>query len=195
MSASDEYPIPPVPTPPGDGGSVPAYPPPRASQAPRGASGEPYLTPGYHTPIGRPAPDAFAGFWIRFAAALIDGLLLGVLTALVQAIVNGGGLLGFVVAGGYFTYFHSTPAGQTVGNRVVGIRIVDSDTGGHLDHVRALLRWLMSYVSGMAIFIGYLWMLWDPYKQTWHDKVAHCYVVRASHHPPPTEFGKPPSST
>jgi len=97
--------------------------------------------------------------------------------------------------GAYFTYFHSTPAGQTVGNRVMGIRIVDSGTGYHLDYVRALLRWLMSYVSGIALLIGYLWMLWDPYNQTWHDKVANSYVVKASHHPPPADFGKPASST
>ncbi|MDQ2826266.1 MAG: CbtB-domain containing protein, partial [Actinomycetota bacterium] len=34
----------------------------------------------------------------------------------------------------------------------------------------ALLRHLYSYVSALALGIGYLWMLWDPEKQTWHDK-------------------------
>lgn len=190
MSTSEDFPQDNVPPPPGGSQSPDGYPQPGSQSA----AGEPYGTPGPPAAGGQPAPEAFAGFWIRFAGALIDGLLLGVLTGFIQAVINGGALLGFVIAGAYFTYFHSTPAGQTVGNRVVGVRIVDSGTGNHLDYVPALLRWLMSYVSGIAILIGYLWMLWDPYKQTWHDKVANSYVVKASHYPPPAEFGKPASS-
>jgi uncharacterized RDD family membrane protein YckC len=36
----------------------------------------------------------------------------------------------------------------------------------------------MSYVSQLALLLGYLWMLWDPNKQTWHDKVAQSVVVK-----------------
>lgn len=185
MSTPDNPP-PQVPPSPHDGGGFTRYPPPGLSQAPDGER-RPFAGQG-------PSLDAFAGFWIRLLGAVIDGLLLGVVTGFIDTIVTGGAAVGFVVAGAYFTYFHSTPAGQTVGNRVCGIRVVDADTGGHLDHVRALLRWLMSYVSGIALFIGYLWMLWDPAKQTWHDRVANSYVVKASHHPPQAEFGKPASS-
>lgn len=176
---ADDYPSQSVPNPPDQPASAPAAGPAGGPAA--GAAG--------------PVADAYAGFWIRFLGALIDGLLLGVVTGIIQAAVDGGALVGFVLAGAYFTYFHSTPAGQTLGNRVCGIRIVDAAGGGHLDYVRALLRWLMSYVSGMALLIGYLWMLWDPNKQTWHDKVATSYVVKSSHYPPPAEFGKPASST
>lgn len=188
MSTPDN-PTPPFPPSPRDGGAFPAfprYPQPGPSQEPEGDH-RPFAGQG-------PDPDAFAGFWIRLLGVVIDGLLLTVVTGTVDRIVTGGAAVGFVVAGAYFTYFHSTPAGQTLGNRVVGIRVVDAGTGGHLDHVRALLRWLMSYVSGIALFIGYLWMLWDPAKQTWHDLVANSYVVKASHHPPPAEFGKRASS-
>ena len=91
----------------------------------------------------------------------------------------------------YFTYLHATPAGQTVGNRVVGVRIVDADGGGSIPYSRALIRYLMSIVSGIPLALGYLWMLWDqPLRQTWHDKVASSTVVRASWSPPPAPFGK-----
>jgi uncharacterized RDD family membrane protein YckC len=28
--------------------------------------------------------------------------------------------------------------------------------------------------------MGYMWMLWDPERQTWHDKMAGSIVVRVS---------------
>ena len=35
------------------------------------------------------------------------------------------------------------------------------------------------YISTIPLFLGYFWMLWDPNKQTWHDKIANCLVVPA----------------
>jgi uncharacterized RDD family membrane protein YckC len=43
---------------------------------------------------------------------------------------------------------------------------------------RAFGRALVSIVSGLVIAIGYLWMLWDPRKQTWHDKAVSSLPVR-----------------
>ena len=40
-------------------------------------------------------------------------------------------------------------------------------------------RAAMKLVSGAVLGLGYLWMLWDAEKQTWHDKVAKTYVVKA----------------
>jgi uncharacterized RDD family membrane protein YckC len=40
------------------------------------------------------------------------------------------------------------------------------------------VRWIVAYISGATIFLGYLWMLWDPRKQTWHDKAAGSFVVK-----------------
>jgi len=44
---------------------------------------------------------------------------------------------------------------------------------------RAFGRFAMSLVSGLVLLLGYLWMIWDSEKQTWHDKVARTYVVPA----------------
>jgi uncharacterized RDD family membrane protein YckC len=49
---------------------------------------------------------------------------------------------------------------------------VRDNLGQPIGYGRAFLRWLVSIVSFIVLFIGYLWMLWDPEKQTWHDKAA-----------------------
>ncbi|MDQ6697344.1 MAG: RDD family protein [Actinomycetota bacterium] len=68
--------------------------------------------------------------------------------------------------------------GQTVGNRAVGIKVVDKYTGQPVGAGRAFVRLLIrSIASGALCFLGYLWMLWDGEKQTWHDKVANSYVI------------------
>jgi uncharacterized RDD family membrane protein YckC len=159
-------------------------------------------------PAGGPPHEALAGFWRRFAASLLDLLLVGVLASAIgelfgldTAISTGAtGDDGFdlrVGSGGpytaielaYFTYFHATSAGQSIGNKVLGIRVLDADSGVSLPFLRAFVRALMSYVSAIPLFLGYFWMLWDGRKQTWHDKVASSLVVRASAYPP-GEWGR-----
>jgi uncharacterized RDD family membrane protein YckC len=119
-----------------------------------------------------------SGFWRRFAGALIDGLVIGVVRLILSLIVgsNPAGGLALIVSAAYFTYFHGT-TGQTPGNAALSIRIVDTETGGTISYGRAFARWAMSLVSAIALLIGYLWMLWDSEKQTWQDKVARTYVV------------------
>ena len=41
----------------------------------------------------------------------------------------------------------------------------------------------MRIVSGFVCLLGYLWMLWDRERQTWHDKVANTVVVPTSAYP------------
>jgi uncharacterized RDD family membrane protein YckC len=124
--------------------------------------------------------SARAGFWRRFAAAFIDGILLGIVSFILKAILGTTGsgltlLIGIV----YYTYFHGS-TGQTPGDAALSIRIVDKDGGGSIGYGRAFVRWLVSIVSGIVLLLGYLWMLWDGEKQTWHDKAANSVVVPAS---------------
>jgi uncharacterized RDD family membrane protein YckC len=159
-------------------------PPEQPGQPPASQPYQPYPAQPYGS--GPPAAGAVdhAGFWIRFAGAFIDGIILAVVQGILGAIIGDlGRLLTFALAGGYFTFFHSTKAAQTIGQRAVGIRLADADTGGGIDPGRAAIRWLMSYVSAFAVLIGYLWMLWDPQRQTWHDKVAKTFVVYTRSHP------------
>lgn len=60
----------------------------------------------------------------------------------------------------------------------MGIRVVAIGTGEPIGYGRAIGRAVMSIVSALAILLGYIWMIWDKDKQTWHDKVASSVVVR-----------------
>jgi uncharacterized RDD family membrane protein YckC len=155
-----------------------------------------------------PPREALADFWRRLAAAFLDWILVGVLAAAVGELLgvkvispaSTAGDNAFQPAPGpfilvglvYFTYFHATIAGQSIGNKIMGIRVLDADTGRPLPYVRAFTRALMSSLSAIPLFLGYFWMLWDPRRRTWHDIVADSVVVRTTYYPyPPGEFGRP----
>ena len=86
--------------------------------------------PGYGASTGPSGPRA--GFWVRFAAALLDGIIIGVVGALIQAIV--GDIVGFFISTaigfGYYGYFEGGPAGQTLGKKLLDIRVVRLADGG-----------------------------------------------------------------
>jgi uncharacterized RDD family membrane protein YckC len=122
-----------------------------------------------------------AGFWRRFAAGFIDGLVVGVADTILRLVLGtGAGTgLGLVVSAAYFTYFHGR-TGQTPGNAALGIRVVDARDrlGQPIGYGRAFIRWVVSIPSAFILLLGYLWMLWDPQKQTWHDKAAGSVPVK-----------------
>jgi uncharacterized RDD family membrane protein YckC len=120
-----------------------------------------------------------AGFGRRLVAALIDGVLLSVIGLIARLILASGAeaLVSTLLSLAYYTYFHGT-TGQTPGNAALGIRIVDIDSGtAPIGFGRAALRWFVSIFSAIALLLGFLWMLWDPQKQTWHDKAARSLPV------------------
>jgi uncharacterized RDD family membrane protein YckC len=90
------------------------------------------------------------------------------------------GLLGFVAVLVYQARLLGGPSGATVGMKAVGIKAVDANTGGPIGGGRAIGRYLFgAIISGFIFYLGFLWMLWDGRKQTWHDKVASTIVVKA----------------
>lgn len=122
-----------------------------------------------------------AGFWIRVAALLIDGVVLSVIGNILLGgdTVRSGGvttLLGLA----YYAYFWTASGkGATLGMRLMKIRVVKTD-GSPLTVGDALVRYLMLIVSFVALFIGVIWVAFDANKQGWHDKVAGTYVVKAA---------------
>lgn len=123
-----------------------------------------------------------AGFWIRFAAALLDGIILGILSAVLANILHATTLrpLSTLVGIAYLVGFFGHSRGQTPGFMATGLRVVSAADGGSIGYGRAALRWLVGIVSAAVILLGYLWMLRDPCKQTWHDKAAGSLVIRTS---------------
>lgn len=127
-----------------------------------------------------------SGFWIRFGASFIDGLIVGVVSNLIFRVIGvsvaASELISLVLALSYFTYFEGS-TGQTLGKRAVGIRVVGFDSGETIGYQRAGMRYIASILSGLCILVGYLWMLWDPEKQTWHDKLSNSVVVPVADYP------------
>ncbi|MGZ8783025.1 MAG: RDD family protein [Gaiellaceae bacterium] len=121
---------------------------------------------------------ARAGFWRRFVASFLDGILLGVVYTLLRALTseNAASALNLLIGLGYYTYFEGS-SGQTLGKNALGIRVVDIAGGGSIGYGRAFIRYIGRIVSALPLFLGYLWMLWDGEKQTWHDKFARSVVV------------------
>ncbi len=91
--------------------------------------------------------------------------------------------LGILVAIAYFTYFEGGPTGQTLGKRVMGIRVVDFAGGGPIGYGRGFIRYIGKIVSGLVFCLGFLWMLWDREKQAWDDKFAGTVVVPVAAYP------------
>jgi uncharacterized RDD family membrane protein YckC len=143
-----------------------------------------YQQPAYQPPAGDGPSGPRASFGRRLVAAIIDGILLGVVGAVFYAISR---TLGYVIqlllTIAYLTYLEGSPSGQTVGKKAMGIRVIDFRTGGSIGYGRAFIRWIGRYVSAIACLLGYFWMLWDKEKQTWHDKFANDVVVPESAYP------------
>jgi uncharacterized RDD family membrane protein YckC len=122
-----------------------------------------------------------AGFWARFVAYLVD---LVVITAPVAALVTvtDGALTqvaAFACFVAYFTALEAAPRGQTLGKRVLRIRVVGLSTGEPVERGRAVLRAIGKPISSI-FYLGYIWMLFDDERQTWHDKMAGSVVVPAA---------------
>jgi uncharacterized RDD family membrane protein YckC len=202
------------PTEPLSGPAQPLEPPPASGQPEGGLRS---AAPTAPLPDASSAPPAFAaagppretlaGFWRRLIAAVLDWLLVGIVAAAIGDLfgveapsppsTDGGvnvqlaGTGPFILVElAYFTYFHATSAGQSIGNKILGIRVLDAETGRSLPYARAFVRALMSNLSALPCFLGFFWMLWEPRKRTWHDMVANSLVVRANVYPP-GEFGRP----
>jgi uncharacterized RDD family membrane protein YckC len=69
--------------------------------------------------------------------------------------------------------------GQSPGKKALGIRVVHQHTGRPIGFGRAVGRMFARYLSSQVLYLGYLWMLWDDNKQTWHDKIVSSIVVKA----------------
>lgn len=87
----------------------------------------------------------------------------------------------------YFTYFHGT-TGQTIGKKILGLKVVQS-TGEPMTLGIAFLRWVGYIISGLILYLGFIWIAFDGKKQGWHDKIAGTCVIKVkSRTESPTEI-------
>jgi uncharacterized RDD family membrane protein YckC len=135
---------------------------------------------------------AYAGFWIRVLAFLVDGLAIGVIVSLLT--LGRGGIAvydhwlelvawrNFVETAASFAYFTVLwswiGGGQTLGMRLFGLHVVGAD-GQPISIVGAIVRWIGIVISAAMLLLGLVWVAFDPRKQGWHDKLAGSFVVHA----------------
>ena len=116
---------------------------------------------------------AIAGGVLTFAFA---GVILGALGLdIITTLVIFASLLIPIV---YFPYFWKT-SGQTVGAKMMGLKVVRDKDGGPLTWGAAILRLIGYAISGAVFYIGFIWVLIDKRKRGWFDLIAGTVVIKA----------------
>jgi uncharacterized RDD family membrane protein YckC len=121
----------------------------------------------------------YMGFWIRFLAYIIDGVILlipGIVLNLAVA-APASSVLGIAVGLAYFVGFW-TAQGATLGQKAVGVRVTTVD-GDPIDFGKAFLRYIGYWASWLTLGIGFLAIVWTPQKRGLHDYIAGTVVVKA----------------
>ena len=122
-----------------------------------------------------------ADFGTRLVAWLIDAIIIGVPTFILAMILPMPlvYLLALVAGVAYQVYFWTT-SGQTPGKMVMGLKVVSAETGELLDTGGAAIRYVGYIVSGIPIYLGFLWVIWDQKHEGWHDKIAKTRVIKVA---------------
>jgi uncharacterized RDD family membrane protein YckC len=134
----------------------------------------------------------YAGFWIRFVAKFVDGLILAVPLVAIMFFVGlraagnpGSGvpdILGLVAQLGYYvlsmiySIFFVGKYGATPGKMACKLRIVTA-TGEKVSYGRATGRFFAEVLSGLICYIGYIMVAFDSEKRALHDHICHTRVV------------------
>jgi len=80
-----------------------------------------------------------------------------------------------VVSFGYFGWFW-THGGQTLGMRSWRLRLTGAGNNGATWR-QALVRFVAAGLSWLAFGAGFLWMLVDSDRLTWHDRISATRIV------------------
>ncbi len=141
----------------------------------------------------------YAGFWIRFVAALIDATLmfglLHLVTMLLGSSITIGGLhngqsaekiyamqrnmrilVGFLLGGFYRVGMESSEYQGTLGKLAMRIKVTDL-AYQRLSITHAALRYASKIVSVFTLGIGYIMAGFNNQKQALHDRLAETFVV------------------
>ncbi len=69
--------------------------------------------------------------------------------------------------------------GASIGKIVMKIRVIEIDTIDKPTMLCSLNRAIFRVISELLLYLGFLWGLLNPERQTWHDKTAKTLVVDA----------------
>jgi uncharacterized RDD family membrane protein YckC len=178
-----------------------------AAAAPAAPGGTVYAppAPGYAAPARTAV--AYAGFWLRFVAFIIDQLLLyfvGLILFLPFAASMGMGVRGMITGRPpqnvqalfpmihamlrlallrmvlhwlYYSLLESSAWQATLGKKALGLEVTDLD-GNRISFGRATGRFFAKIISSLILFIGYIMAGFTEKKQALHDILAGTLVIR-----------------
>jgi uncharacterized RDD family membrane protein YckC len=118
-----------------------------------------------------------AGFWIRFGAVLIDGVILTIVNFALQAIFGSPAFFLGIVIGATYTIGFWVSSGATPGKMLFGLRVVTVD-GAPIGFREAALRYIGYWVNVLTLGIGYLFIAFRKDKRGLHDLIAGTSVQR-----------------
>jgi len=183
-------------------GQAAATPP---AAAPAGTVYAPPAQAAWQAPAARSAV-AYAGFWLRLVAAIIDGLILyfvGMILFLPFAASMGMGMRGMMTGRPpnlegllpllhamiritllrtvlhwlYYSLLESSAWQATLGKKALGLEVTDLD-GNRISFGRATGRFFAKIISSIILFIGYIMAGFTEKKQALHDILAGTLVIR-----------------
>ena len=120
------------------------------------------------------ALDNRAGFWIRTLALLLDFFLVAIVCSVIRIHMHDALLLIVAAYGAVMWRLRGT----TIGGIVCGLRVVRLD-GRAIDWPTAVTRALGCFLSLFVAGLGFIWVVFDAERQSWHDKIAGTVVVHA----------------
>ncbi|WP_170762255.1 RDD family protein [Ruegeria lacuscaerulensis] len=133
---------------------------------------------------------SYAGFGVRFAAMLIDAVIISLITIPLSLSIYGNhyfdnpdiivGPADFLinwVAPAFAVVVFWVTLSATPGKIVLKLKVVDAETGEKPSLGQAIGRYLAYFLSFIPLCAGYFWVLLDPRNQGWHDKLAKTVVV------------------
>ena len=144
--------------------------------------------------VSRPPLIVQAGFFRRWLALIVDGLILGTPIAIVAIVLGMAGagdnqeettgsiiqgvyyLLYLLVAPFYYALQESSSAQATLGKRALGIKVTDLK-GRRISFGHAIGRWFAAALSYLTLYLGFLMAAFTEKKQALHDMVAGTLVV------------------
>jgi len=132
---------------------------------------------------------SYAGFWKRFAARFIDGLIIlagyfivfmfivyAVGTQLSSAAIISIYILSIFINWLYFAVMESSPRQATLGKMALGIKVTDLN-GNKIGFGNATGRYFGKIISAIFLGIGFIMVAFTQKKQGLHDMLADCLVV------------------
>ena len=149
--------------------------------------------------VSLPGARHYAGFWIRFGAKIIDGLIIGIPGALIQGAVMallihatakgaaadskpvflamGVSFLINFSLGVSYSVFMVGKYGATLGKMACGLRVVRAG-GDPLGYGLAAGRYFAELLNAITLYIGYLMVAFDDEKRGLHDRICNTRVIK-----------------